>query len=210
MPSLTVLVLGGTGPAGICPLRELLHRKHKVVAYARSPQNIPRDLIADPSLEIIKGDLSDEAALTKPWSRNSLFPAMLRRGVKRIFAMGTLSITQKQDSWTVLQPTVNLMVRTFFSNAYLAITTIGKTFEIDAKDLDWSIFRILAIPGGSGRESWAKERQDEKSFVGYFGQKGYTYSFPRGALARWLDDAAESGLQDWVRKAPAVSKLSGS
>lgn len=135
---------------------------------------------------------------------------MRRRGVKRIFAMGTLTITQKQDSWTVLQPTVNLMVRTFFSNAYLAITTIGKTFEIDAKDLDWTIFRISSIPGGSGRESWAKDRQDGKSFVGYVGQKGYTYSFPRGALARWLVDAAESGLQDWVRKAPAVSKLSGS
>ncbi|CZR45540.1 uncharacterized protein FPRO_15284 [Fusarium proliferatum ET1] len=237
MPSLTVLVLGGTGPAGICLLRELLHRKHKVVAYARSPQKIPEDLIADPSLEIIKGDLSDKAALdqavvkvnivisllgplitdrTSPpnsipdFYRNSLFPAMRRRGVKRIFAMGTLTITQKQDSWTVLQPTVNLVVRAVFSNAYRAITTIGKTFEIDAKDLDWTIFRISAIPGGSDKESWAKDRQDGKSFVGYVGQKGYTYSFPRGALARWLVDAAESGLQDWVRKAPAVSKLSGS
>lgn len=135
---------------------------------------------------------------------------MRRRGVKRIFAMGTLTITQKQDSWTVLQPTVNLMVRAVFSNTCRAIATIGKIFEIDAKDLDWTIFRISAIPGGSDKEGWAKDRQDGKPFVGCVGQKGYTYSFLRGALARWLVDAAESGLQDWVRKAPAVSKLSGS
>ncbi|KAF5546483.1 haloacid dehalogenase type II [Fusarium napiforme] len=235
MPSLTVLVLGGTGPAGINLLRELLHRKHKVVVYARNPQKVPEYLASNPSLEIVKGELSDKAALdravakvnivisllgplitdrtTPPNSipdfyKNSLFPAMRRHGVKRIFAMGTLTITQKEDSWTMLQPTINLMVRTVFSNAYRSITSIGKVFEVDAKDLDWTIFRISAIPGGSDQESWAKDREDGKPFVGYVGQKGYTYSFPRGALARWLVDAAESGLQDWVRKAPAVSKLS--
>lgn len=48
----TVLVLGGTGPAGICLLRELLHRKHKVVAYARTPSKVPEDLAADPLLEV--------------------------------------------------------------------------------------------------------------------------------------------------------------
>ncbi|KAF5972569.1 hypothetical protein FCOIX_9253 [Fusarium coicis] len=237
MPSLTVLVLGGTGPAGINLLRELLHRKYKVVAYARNPQKVPEDLASHPSLEIVRGDLSDKAALdravakvnivisllgplisdrtTPPntipdFYKHSLFPAMRRHGVKRIFAMGTLTITQKEDSWTMLQPTINLMVRTVFSNAYRGITSIGKAFEVDAKDLDWTIFRISAIPGGSDKESWAKDREDGKPFVGYVGQKGYTYSFSRGALARWLVDAAESGLQDWVRKAPAVSKLSGS
>ncbi|EWZ33557.1 hypothetical protein FOZG_13275 [Fusarium oxysporum Fo47] len=68
----------------------------------------------------------------------------------------------------------------------------------------------LRHPGESDKESWLKDREDGKPFVGYVGQKGYTYSFPRGALARWLVDVAESGLLDWVRKAPAVAKLSGS
>lgn len=52
MSSLNVLVLGGTGPAGICLLRELLHRKHTVVAYARNPQKVPEDLVSDPLLEV--------------------------------------------------------------------------------------------------------------------------------------------------------------
>jgi uncharacterized protein YbjT (DUF2867 family) len=52
MSSLTVLVLGGTGPAGISLLRELLHRKHKVIAFARSPQKVPEGLASDPLLEV--------------------------------------------------------------------------------------------------------------------------------------------------------------
>lgn len=52
MSSPTVLVLGGTGPAGICLLRELLHRKHKVVVFARSPSKIPEELASNTLLEV--------------------------------------------------------------------------------------------------------------------------------------------------------------
>ncbi|KAH7234770.1 uncharacterized protein BKA55DRAFT_679533 [Fusarium redolens] len=237
MSSLTVLVLGGTGPAGICLLRELLHRKHKVVAFARSPQKVPEDLASDPLLEIVKGDLSDKEALSRAMAKvdivlsllgpqisdrttspnaipdfykNSVFPAMRKHGVKRIFAMGTLSLSQPEDSWTFIRPAMVLMVRTIASNAYRTIIQTGQVFENDAKDIDWTIYRIAAIPGGSDKESWANDRQDGKAFVGYCGQKGHTYSQRRGALAKWLVDAAEDGLQDWVRKMPAVSKLAGS
>jgi hypothetical protein len=47
-----VLVLGGTGISGICLLRELLHRNHKVIAYARNPSKIPADLVSSPDLEV--------------------------------------------------------------------------------------------------------------------------------------------------------------
>lgn len=52
MPGTKVLVLGGTGPAGICLLRELLFRKHPTVTYARNPAKIPAELSADPNLEV--------------------------------------------------------------------------------------------------------------------------------------------------------------
>ena len=53
MANVKVLVLGGTGPAGICLLRELIHRKYKVVAFARSPSKIPEDLSSNPLIEVI-------------------------------------------------------------------------------------------------------------------------------------------------------------
>lgn len=47
-----ILVFGGTGPLGICLLRELLHRGHATIAYARSPSKIPEDLAGNPLLEV--------------------------------------------------------------------------------------------------------------------------------------------------------------
>lgn len=47
-----ILVLGGTGPAGLCFLRELVYRKHPSIVYARDPSKIPRDLAASPLLEV--------------------------------------------------------------------------------------------------------------------------------------------------------------
>ena len=47
-----ILVLGGTGPAGICLLRELAYREHPTVVYARNPSKIPQDLASNNCLEV--------------------------------------------------------------------------------------------------------------------------------------------------------------
>lgn len=52
MPGSKVLVLGGTGPAGICLLRELIYRNHEVIAFARNPIKIPEDVSSSPLIEV--------------------------------------------------------------------------------------------------------------------------------------------------------------
>lgn len=47
-----VLVLGGTGPAGICLLRELVYRKQTTAVYARNPSKIPNELASNPLIEV--------------------------------------------------------------------------------------------------------------------------------------------------------------
>jgi nucleoside-diphosphate-sugar epimerase len=47
-----ILVLGGTGKAGICLLRELLFRNHATVVYCRNPSKLPTDLYPNPLLEV--------------------------------------------------------------------------------------------------------------------------------------------------------------
>jgi putative NADH-flavin reductase len=53
-----ILVLGGTGPAGICLLRELVYRKHATIVYARNPSKIPEDLANHELIEVRSNDRS--------------------------------------------------------------------------------------------------------------------------------------------------------
>lgn len=47
-----ILVLGGTGTAGICLLRELAFRQRSTVVYARNVSKIPSDLVSNEFLEV--------------------------------------------------------------------------------------------------------------------------------------------------------------
>ncbi|KAM5346151.1 hypothetical protein ACJ41O_009156 [Fusarium nematophilum] len=156
------------------------------------------------------GDRSADPEFLPKVYKSYIFPLMREHGVRRIYAMGTLSITQPNDSWSLLRSAVVLLVRTVAGGAYRTIIGIGEVFEKDGGDLDWTVYRIAGIPGGSDKESWERDREDGKAFVGWVAEKGWTMSQRRGALARWLVDAVEGGLQEWVRKMPAVSRLQGS
>lgn len=232
-----ILVLGGTGPAGICVLHELLHRNHDVVAYARSPSRIPSELSSNPLLTIIQGEMSDYKAFSSALKgcsaiishlggdinnpnvsptlysdmyRNTIIPAMRERGVKKILLMGTIAISRPEDSFILMRPIVLTYLKLFAKNLYRNIINTEELFENEAGDLDWTIFRIAAIPGEPDVESWRKGREEGKLYVGPIGAKGWTMNTNRSLLARWLVDAAEGKAEEWVRKMPAVTRLAGS
>ncbi|KAK0737791.1 hypothetical protein B0T18DRAFT_420582 [Schizothecium vesticola] len=230
-----VLVFGGTGPAGNCLLRELLHRNHQTLAYARNTAKIPNDLKENPLLEVVQGELGDADAVAaatfqarviisllgpntirgfEPSTYTDfyrvLFGAMRQHGVKRIFAMGTLSIADPDDVFSLKRLFIVGLVRTVVNPAYQLITAVGRLFVDEAHDLDWTVYRIAGIPGGSDEASWKQDREDGETFEGYVGQQGWTASQKRGALTRWLVDAVEDGKTRWIRKMPAISRLAGS
>lgn len=151
-----------------------------------------------------------EPALFANYYKSSVFPLMRQHGVRRIFAMGTLSIVRPEDRWTCFQPMAALFVQLFANAAYHNILNIAATFDREASDLEWTVFRIAHIPGNSDDASWQKDRDDGEIFIGWVGDNGWTGSQKRGALARWLVDAAESGAAEWVGQMPAVSRLAGS
>ncbi|CAM1505075.1 Fc.00g107120.m01.CDS01 [Cosmosporella sp. VM-42] len=233
MPGSKVLVLGGTGPAGICLLRELVHRQHQTVAYARNPSKVPEDLKSNQFLEIVKGEMDDLEALSTAVSKCSvvlsllgpsitsrgvpkslfadfyktaLFPLMRQHGVRRIFAMGTISIESPEDKFSLFQYVCVRLVWLFANFAYRNVINIGEVFENEAQGLEWTVYRIASIPGGSDEESWKKGREDGELFTGWVAEKGWTSSTNRSLLARWLVDGAEGNADNWVGKMPAVSR----
>ncbi|KAI9372754.1 hypothetical protein BJX61DRAFT_533711 [Aspergillus egyptiacus] len=223
MSGTKILVLGGTGPAGICLLRELVYRQHETVAYARNPSKIPEDLASSDLIEVVEGEMDELDSLSTAMAKcrlvisllgpniidrgmsptlfsgfykASVFPLMRQLGVRRIFAMGTVSIVRPEDQWTLSRTAMVALVRTFANSAYQNILNIAKVFEHDADGLEWTIFRIGAIPGKSDEDSWRCDREDGEAFVGWVGERGWTYSQRRGALARWLVDAAEGEAEE--------------
>ncbi|KAH6898894.1 hypothetical protein B0T10DRAFT_525872 [Thelonectria olida] len=198
-----ILVLGGTGPAGTCLIRELLYREHPTIAYVRNPSKIPHDLSSSPLLQIIKGEMSDlpkhslaiaqsstivlllgpnslrisDPQLFADIYSKSVFPLMRERSVKRILAMGTISIYEPEDKPSLIRWFVVLVVRLLASIAYVNILNVGQAFRTDAQGLDWTVFRIAGILGGADEASWRRDRDERDTFVGW--QR-------RGAMAKWL------------------------
>ncbi|KAH7133645.1 hypothetical protein EDB81DRAFT_109173 [Dactylonectria macrodidyma] len=236
MGGTSILVLGGTGPAGICLLRELLHRGHPTIAYARSPAKIPEDLSSNPLLQVVQGDMTDIPKLSSAVAQSgaiisllgpnslrvsdphlfadmyskSVFPLMREHSVSRILAMGTVSISQPQDHFSWISWFLVLLVRVVANIAYRNVLNIAHVFENEATGLDWTVFRIAGIPGGSDEASWRKDRLDGDTFVGWLAHDGWSVRQKRAALARWLVDAVEGGADDWIGKMPVVSRLAGS
>lgn len=151
-------------------------------------------------------DNNIDPALFASYYKSFVFPLMRQHGVRRIFAMGTLSIVRPEDRWTCFQPLAALFVRLYANNAYYNVLNIAATFDSEANDLQWTIFRIAHIPGDSDNTSWWEDREDSETFIGWVGETGWSGSQKRGALARWLVDAAEGGAAEWVGKMPAVSR----
>lgn len=135
-----------------------------------------------------------------------VIPLMREHGVRRILVMNTIFVTLPEDRWTFLQPLVVVYMRTLVNRLYHTMRNIKAKFEEEASDLDWTMFRIAAIPGESDEESWRRDRDDGEVFAGMVGEKGWTSSIKRAALARWLVDELENNDGRWTRKVPAVGK----
>ncbi|KAK3689159.1 hypothetical protein B0T22DRAFT_528249 [Podospora appendiculata] len=226
-----VLVLGATGPAGICVLRELVHRDFTAVAYVRNRSKIPEDLLANPLLEVVEGQLDTMDKLSEAVARSnavisllgpqlgnasdpSPFPAfyaalcglMRQHGVKRIFACCTPSyVDAKEDAPSVVRWLMVQGIKLISKPSYRAMVGIGETFaQSDKADgVDWTLFRVAMIPGGSDEESWTRDREVGGVYVGPVG-RDWSTSIKRARLARWLVDCVESGAVELIGKTPCV------
>jgi nucleoside-diphosphate-sugar epimerase len=185
--------------------------------------------------QVVKGELTDKDALSGAVAQSAvvvsllgpntirginpeiyfdfykeLFQQMRAHAVRRIFAMSTLSYSVPEDRSSLKRGLLVALVRTVVPLGYQTVHRLCQAFLEHAEGLDWTIFRIAGIPGGSDEASWRQDREDGEAFEGWVGEEGWCTSQRRGALARWLVDAVEDGKPQWIGKMPAVSRLAGS
>lgn len=216
-----VLILGATGAAGVLLIQEALAASHTVLIYARSPEKLPEQIRNHPRVTVHKGELDDREALSSAMkevdavlsalgpsvSRGPLHPKgtplaraysliielMKIQGVRRLLALGTASITDPNDKFSLRMSVLVTGVATLAHTAYEDVVAIGKTIRTQGNDLDWTIVRVPLLSGS-----------DDKNFVaGYVGDGKTGACLARAGFASFVVQELENN--EWVRKAPLIT-----
>ncbi|KAF2500853.1 NAD(P)-binding protein [Lophium mytilinum] len=214
----TFCLLGGTGSTGLIFIEKAVANGHHVRVFARTPSKIPEKLHNHDQVTIIEGYLWDEDLLSTAIKGTDavvsiLGPSSLRitpgtfvtpyklimkfmreHGVKRIFVMGTLSITDPKDKPSFLVRAMVFFIWLFGRPTWTEIINIGKTFDEDAKDLDWTIYRLGLVTNGP----------DGEVATTYAGESDFVSFVYRNELAGWLLEQAEKTVPEFVHEKPAV------
>jgi len=168
-------------------------------AIARKPDAI---------ISLLGPATSDMVTYMKPWDRSTIFAdtyrviieAMRANGVRRILAMGTLSIPEPKDRFSFLTAALVWVVYLMVHNAWHNIIYIGKTFDNAPPEIDWTVYRLGMISDG-----------DYQAVAdGYIGDGKTTSGVRRSELADWLVSQALSDEPHWVREKPVVSSAAKS
>ncbi|KAL4068395.1 hypothetical protein V8B97DRAFT_905883 [Scleroderma yunnanense] len=216
-----VLILGATGGIGVLLVEEALGSGHTVVVYARSPEKLPESLQNHPQVVIRKGQLTDVEALSDALqgvdavlsalgpavNRGPLHPrgtplahayslvirVMKERGITRLIALGTPSIKDPKDQFSLKMSAIITGVATFANTAYKDIVAIGETIRTEGDTLEWTIARVPILNNNS-----------DKSYVaGYVGDGQTTTCLTRAAFTAFV--LQELTAKEWIKAAPLIT-----
>ena len=213
-----VVILGGTGPSGILLIEEALAAHHTIVVYARNPQKLPAHLSKHPDITLIKGELQDAAALATAMAGakavlSALGPmlgtltgtpialgygvvleAMRRAGVRRLVALGTPSIKDEKDKFSLVWSAMIAAVAIGAHSMYRDIVAVGEVIR-KSEDIDWTLVRVPMLKNDKNREVRA----------GYIGDgaAGAGYTLSRQGFAAFVIQELDKG--EWVKRAPLIT-----
>ncbi|CCM01291.1 uncharacterized protein FIBRA_03340 [Fibroporia radiculosa] len=211
-----LLILGGTGPSGIKLIEEALASSHTVVVYARSPGKLPPSITDSVSVTVLEGQLTDADALTKAiegvdavlsalgpgashpsntplaHAYSLVIDIMKKHGVRRLIALGTASIKDEHDKFSVTFAALVSGIMIFAHSAYNDIVAIGDTIRSQGEDLEWTIVRVPLLNNHGTREVVA----------GYVGDGKTKTTLSRTAFAVFIIGELEKN--EWGKKAPLI------
>jgi putative NADH-flavin reductase len=218
-----VLILGATGPCGQLLIQEALTRQYSVVLLVRSPHKLPDRFRSHRSVTVIEGQLTDVAlvdralagvdavlsalgppvtvvsGITYPNSKPLahayavVVEAMKRHGVKRLIILGTASMKDEHDRFSVIFKTFVTGVAVFAHQAYKDVVAIGELVRDQGDSLDWTIARVPVLTSSP----------DDTFAAGYIGDGHVKPTLSRAAFASFVLKELEVG--EWLGKAPLIS-----
>lgn len=121
---------------------------------------------------------------------------MHEMGVKRLIALGTASIKDPNDKFSLPFWVLVNGVKTVAYNSYKDVVAIGETIRStsgNGEELVWTIARVPLLTSSDSKDSIA----------GYVGDGKITTSLSRAAFAAFM--VTELEKNQWARKAPLIS-----
>jgi len=160
MATFKILVLGGTGPAGICLLRELVHRNHPTIVYARNPSKIPQELLQSPMIKVrnIQTAPIGRHAIQLNLSFSMCVVQIIKGELGNTEALST-AVAQCSVILSLLGPQISQRISspTFFADCYKAtvfplmrhhgvtrIVAIG-TISIQRPEDRWALTQLIIV-----------------------------------------------------------------
>jgi len=220
LPDMHLLILGATGPCGTLLVKEALGASHTVVIYARSPEKLCEEIRNDTRVTMLKGQLDDESALSAamenvdavlsalgPKVSHGTYPSgeplahaysliikvMVARGIKRLIALGTPSITDPHDKSSLKWSLVVAGLKILVPGVYSDIVGVGNIIRTQGDALDWTIVRVPFLTNSSHRDVVAGYAGD--------GKTGTTLS--RLGFATFVIE--ELAKNNWIKCAPLIT-----
>ncbi|KAI0358967.1 NAD-P-binding protein [Trametes cingulata] len=216
-----LLILGGTGPCGLQLIDQALALHHTLIVYARSPQKLPESVRKSPAVTVVEGQLTEADKLSEAMNGvhavlSALGPAvkngpfhpsntplahaysviidiMRKRDLKRLILLGTPSMKDEHDKFSLQFTVLVSGVSLFAHNAYKDVVAIGQTVRTSGEDLIWTIARVPILT----------EKPDKTFVAGYVGDGKVGTRLSRAAFAAFVLQELESN--EWCKKAPLIS-----
>jgi uncharacterized protein YbjT (DUF2867 family) len=207
-----LLIFGATGGTGKLVVAQALATGNDVVAYVRNPSKLG---ISDEHLEVVRGELSDQAAIENamqgvdavistlgPRARQKGMPitqgiqniitAMQGQGVRRLVITSTLSATDPDDALNARAKRMVALVKRMMHTAYDEIVHVAEV--VRASDTDWTILR-LSLLNNKPKSGNVKVGRVDKGEVGT--------AISRADLADFILKAVVDG--SYIRQSPAIT-----
>ena len=213
------LILGATGTSGILITRKTLelYPEASIAIFARSPDKLPKDIAHHPSITLVKGELTDLNALSTavqgvnvvlsalgPLANHPagniiatfyshLVDLMTKHSIKRIIVLGTSSISDPKDKFSLVFKLIIAGVRFAAYNAYMDVVAIGEIIRTKGDTLDWTIVRVPVLTN----------KESEEVVAGYIGDGKTGTTLSRKAYAAFTVHEVEN--MEWIKEAPLIS-----
>lgn len=117
---------------------------------------------------------------------------MRAHSVKRIFALGTFSVTDPKDKPPLSIRLAVWLVWMIVHSAWREIVAVGKLFDEEAQGLDWTVYRVGGLGNGPKGNVIAT----------YVGAPRSIGSVERADIAKWLVQQVELPEPQYVREKP--------